>query len=116
MRRRLWGIALTLCLAAAPVLAGDSILEEELQGVLEAFLAENSIAPGLSVCAICPSLQLDWSGTAGTVAMGDSTPLTAGHTFRIASNTKTYVAAAVLRLMEMGRLDLDDSLGRHLTK
>lgn len=115
MRRCLVIVALTLCLTATPVLAGNTALERELQDVLEAFLAENSIAPGLSVCAVCPSLQLEWSGAAGTVARGDSTPMTAAHTFRIASNTKTYVAAAVLRLVEMGRLSLDDSLGRYLT-
>ena len=33
----------------------------------------------------------------------------------MASNTKTYVAAAMLRLAELGRLDLDDSLGKHLS-
>ena len=41
-------------------------------------------------------------------------PLTPEHTFRIASNTKTYVAAAILRLAESGRLSLDDPLGDHL--
>jgi D-alanyl-D-alanine carboxypeptidase len=108
-----------LCLTAAPVLAPvlaqDAILEEELQGVLDTFLSENTVAPGVSAFVVCPVVQLDWSGAAGTVARGDTTVLTAAHTFRIASNTKTYVAAAILRLMEMGRLSLDDSLGRHLT-
>ncbi|MFH0946919.1 MAG: serine hydrolase domain-containing protein, partial [Planctomycetota bacterium] len=47
---------------------------------------------------------------AGTVAKDSVEPLTARHTFRTASNTKTYVAAAMLRLIEMGRLRLDDPL------
>jgi D-alanyl-D-alanine carboxypeptidase len=42
--------------------------------------------------------------------------MTTAHTFRVASNTKTYVAAAVLSLVEMGRIGLDDSLSLHLTK
>ncbi len=115
MRRYLCVIALMLCVVAAPVLAGNPTLESELQGVLEEFLAENSIAPGLSACVICPDLQLDWSGSAGTAAKGDPAPMTTAHTFRIASNTKTYVAASMLRLGEMGRIGLADSLNRHLS-
>jgi D-alanyl-D-alanine carboxypeptidase len=40
--------------------------------------------------------------------------MTTAHTFRIASNTKTYVAASVLRLVEMGRIGLDDRLSGYL--
>ena len=80
-------LALVLCLVSAPVLAGNPVLEEELQCILDDFLAENSIAPGVSACAICPELKLNWSGATGTIAKGDSTLLTAVHTFRIASNT-----------------------------
>jgi D-alanyl-D-alanine carboxypeptidase len=115
MRRYLWGVVLALCLAAAPARAGDTALEEKLQHVIEVFLAENGMAPGVSVYAVCPALELDWAGAAGTVARSDPSHLTAAHTFRIASNTKTYVAAAVLRLVEMDRLGLDDSLARYLT-
>jgi D-alanyl-D-alanine carboxypeptidase len=109
------GTALALCFAAVPAAAENTALERELDDVIEAFLAENEIAPGVCVYAVCPPLSLDWEGAAGTVAKGDSTPLTAAHTFRIASNTKTYVAAAVMRLVETGRLGLDDPLSAHLT-
>lgn len=37
--------------------------------------------------------------------------MTPAHPVRIASNTKTYVAAAVLRLAESGRIDLDSVIG-----
>jgi D-alanyl-D-alanine carboxypeptidase len=89
-------------------------LKAKLQGVLDAFLAENPKAPGLAVTVICPEKGLDWTGTAGTVAHGDPAPVTSGHTFRIASNTKSYVAASVLRLAETGRLRLDDPVGKYL--
>ena len=101
-------------LAAVPDPGGNPGLEKELQAVIDEFLEENDIAPGISACAICPDLQLDWSGVSGTEAKGDSTPLTPAHTFRIASNTKTYVAASVLRLVEMGSIGLDDRLSLHL--
>ncbi len=95
-------------------IAAAADLTTELQAVLDRTLAENPLAPGIVVHVSCPALTLDWTGTAGTPAHGDPTPLSPRATFRIASNTKTYTAAAVLRLVEQGRLKLDDPLGRHL--
>jgi D-alanyl-D-alanine carboxypeptidase len=56
-----------------------------------------------------PSLGLAWQATAGCTTQGD-----AAGAWRIASITKSYVAAAVLRLMEQGRLALDESIATHL--
>ena len=42
-------------------------------------------------------------------------PMTADTPLRIASNTKTFVAAAALRLWEQGKLDLDSPIGPLLT-
>ena len=55
----------------------------------------------------------------GTVAVGfadaiSDRRLTGKEPSRIASMTKTYTAAAVLRLMEQANLTLDDSVERHL--
>ena len=44
-------------------------------------------------------------GVAATPALGPDTPV------RVASNTKTFVAATVLRLWEQGRIDLDAAIG-----
>ena len=46
--------------------------------------------------------------------LGGEEPLTAEHEFRIASVTKTFVAATVLRLVEEGELALDDPIAEHL--
>ncbi|MEW5764122.1 MAG: serine hydrolase domain-containing protein [Acidobacteriota bacterium] len=104
---------LLLLSAARAALAADP--KDRLQEVLETFLAENPQAPGVAATVLCPSRNLDWSGAAGKEARGESQALTPRHTFRIASNTKTYVAASVLRLCEMRRLSLDDRLGANLT-
>jgi CubicO group peptidase (beta-lactamase class C family) len=106
---------LGLCIAttSTPARAVDdarSALTADLQAIITGFLAENPQAPGVSAWVSCPPLGLEWSGAAGTVARGSDEPLTVAHTFRIASNTKTYVAATVLRLAEDGRLDLDANL------
>ena len=115
MKRLLGAFMLAICIAAAPALAENPALEAELQGVIETFLAENPGAPGVSACALCPGLELDWSGATGTIARNSDEPMTPAHTFRIASNTKTYVAAAILRLAETGRIGLDDPLSRYVS-
>lgn len=101
--------------ATQPVDPADAA---DLAGRIEAevarFLAENPQAPGVSVTVLCPPLGLDLDVAMGTVTQDGPEPLTPRHTYRIASNTKTYVAAAVLRLVEQGRLDLDDTLADHL--
>lgn len=56
-----------------------------------------------------PQRGLDWLGAAGERAHGD-----AHCVMRSASITKTYVATAVLRLMEQGRLALSDPLSARL--
>jgi D-alanyl-D-alanine carboxypeptidase len=40
--------------------------------------------------------------------------LTPRHRFRVASHSKSFTAAAVLRLRDQGRLQLDDPIGRHV--
>lgn len=42
--------------------------------------------------------------------------LTPGHRFRVASHSKTFTAAAVMKLREQGRLRLDDPIGRHVPR
>jgi D-alanyl-D-alanine carboxypeptidase len=43
-------------------------------------------------------------------------PLTVRHRFRVASHSKTFTAAAVMKLRERGRLRLDDPVGRHVER
>lgn len=45
---------------------------------------------------------------------GDGRALTPRHRFRVASHSKTFTAAAVMRLRELGRWQLDDPVGRYV--
>jgi D-alanyl-D-alanine carboxypeptidase len=103
-----------LLLTAGASVAPAADLAGDLQAILDTFLAENPQAPGVSAWVSCPTLGLEWAGAAGHPSRTDNEPLTAQHTFRIASNTKTYVAATVLRLVEDGRLRLDQTLAELL--
>jgi D-alanyl-D-alanine carboxypeptidase len=48
------------------------------------------------------------------LASGD--PLTSRHRFRVASHSKTFTAAAIMRLREQGRLGLDDAVGGYVPR
>jgi len=110
---RLVIVVIGVLILAAPVVAQD--LAADLQSVLDRFHAANPSAPGIVVHIMCPPHGLDLTFTAGSDARDTDAPLQADNTFRIASNAKTYVAAAILRLSEMGLLRIDDPLALHLT-
>lgn len=75
--------------------------------MLKSFLDEYLKDAGYSVHFIDGETRL-------SLVQGDAEPdvaaLTPDHMFRIASTSKTYVAAAVLRLMEQGKLALSQSI------
>lgn len=50
----------------------------------------------------------------GVAEVENGVPLTAGHVFQLASITKQFTAAAILRLAADGRVDLDASITRYL--
>ncbi|HEY7034826.1 MAG TPA: serine hydrolase domain-containing protein [Thermomicrobiales bacterium] len=126
MRQTLMPIVVLLTLMAATLAGGvrravpaasadagiaPAALDAELQAVLDRQVAAAPGVPGLLVYVNAPALGIEWSGAAGVADRATGEPLTPDRTFRIASNTKTYTAAAVLRLAEEGRLALDAPIG-----
>ena len=86
------------------------------QNLNPALQSELSAAnPGILFSIKSGDGRIAWSGAAGIndLKLGDS--LRVGQTFRIASVTKTYVAAAILRLMEKKVLLLEDPISKHLS-
>lgn len=69
--------------------------------------------PGVSLAVVHRGRPvLAWaSGRADLRSGGRLTPR---HAFRVASHSKAFTAAAVLKLREQGRLQLDDPVGRHV--
>ena len=89
-------------------------VEQALQRLVDATVSENEAIHGAALHVSSPTLGLSWEGAAGLADPTAGAPMTPQHPVRIASNTKTYVAAAVLRLSEQGRVDLDDPIAAHL--
>ncbi len=91
-------------------------LKGELQTVLEDEVAVASSIPGQLLHVQAPKLGLDASFAAGLFDRESRRKLDPHHLFRIASVTKTFTAAVILRLYEDGKLKLDDSIRQHLPK
>jgi D-alanyl-D-alanine carboxypeptidase len=83
-----------------------------LRAAVAAFAADHPTYPGVTLAVISPRLQ--WSGAAGHDAFGSRAVLQPTAGLRIASVTETFTAAAILRLVELGRLGLDDPIVDHL--
>ncbi|NKB72881.1 MAG: serine hydrolase [Candidatus Latescibacteria bacterium] len=114
--------ALLWVLALATALSGGETTTQlqterihKLQSLLAKTVAADPTIPGVIAHVRMPGLDLTWSGAAGLVAFDSDTPLTPRHPVRLASNTKPYVAAAILRLWEDGRIDLTSTLRDHLS-
>jgi D-alanyl-D-alanine carboxypeptidase len=85
-----------------------------LQTLLDQVLENNDGVPAVALHVDAPRIGLSWGGAAGVADPSTGEPMTPDHPVRIASNTKTYIAAAILRLAEDGRLHLDDPIADHL--
>jgi len=84
-----------------------------LQAVTAAFSKEHRTYPGVVLAVISPRSRS--TSSAGHDALRSSTVLDPHAGFRIASVTKTFTAAAVLRLVESGRVGIDDPIAKHLS-
>jgi D-alanyl-D-alanine carboxypeptidase len=88
--------------------------EAQLQEALEADVAANPSVPGEALAVRAPGLRADVA--TGLADIDAGTSLEPDTPFRVASMTKTFVAAAVLRLVEKGRLALHDPIADYLSR
>jgi D-alanyl-D-alanine carboxypeptidase len=86
----------------------------DLQSLLDSAVEKVPEVHAVALHVDAPGIGLVWDGAAGLADPTSSTEMTPQHPVRIASNTKTFVAAAVLRLVEEGRLSLDDPISEYL--
>ena len=115
-RRLAIGLAaslLTLAVAAADAPSAASPTRARLQAATAAFSNDHRTFPGVLLAVISPRLHS--TSSAGHDALGSSTAIDPRAGFRIASVTKTFTAAAVLRLVESGRVGLDDPIATRLS-
>lgn len=128
MRRRLaLCLSLLVFVTVPPVLraqapgantTGDAVAAPRRDGTvgLDAYLAAQLQArrmPGLAVAVLIDGEVVHARGYGvGNLELG--TPVTTRSNFNIASISKTFTALLVMRLVQDGKLALDDPIGRHL--
>lgn len=93
--------------------AADSV-QTRLQQIVDSVIATRPRMPGIIVAVEQTATGMQWQAAAGYADTVRKVRLTPDQPVRLASNTKTYTAAALLRLVEMERLSLSDPLARHL--
>lgn len=93
----------------------QATLKAVLQSALQRLLTED-VVPAATVHVASASLAVDCEQCVGTRSRDSDQAYTPEQVFRVASNTKTYTAATVLRLQEEGLLTLDDLVVQHLPK
>src|SRR5215469_9148684 len=58
--------------------------------------------------------QIAFERAYGFADLGAGEPLTPRHRFRIASHSKSFTAAGIMKLREAGKLRLDDAVGEYV--
>jgi len=97
--------------AASGTLSGVPIDD----AVLTAALAETGVDHGPGLFGLVTEHgEVVFEGSVGVADLARPRPIAARDRFRIASVTKTYVAALVMQLIAEGRLSLDDSVQQRL--
>lgn len=93
-----------------------SELETTFQLLLdEAVYASHESVPGVSMTVISPNIEIEWSGSSGYSDKNAEQELSADQPFRIASITKTFVAASILRLHEERKLSIDEPISKYIS-
>jgi D-alanyl-D-alanine carboxypeptidase len=108
-------LAIAACRADKPSTKSSDGLAGELHAMVDAAIRDHDNLPAIALAVDAPRLDLEWEGAAGVADPASGKPMTPDRPVLVASNTKTFVAAAVLRLWEEGKLDLDDPVAGRLS-
>jgi len=84
-----------------------------MQGILDGVVTgPNRLAPGATAYVSGP--HGTWVGSAGVAEVKTAEPMPLDARMRIESNSKTWLVAAVLQLVQEGKLSLDDTVDQWL--
>ena len=92
------------------MLALAQSVETRFQAAIDSIYHANSSSIGILVHVESPQNKISWSGASGYPYKDATTKLEADQPALIASNIKTYVSATVLRLVEKGKLSINQPI------
>lgn len=115
--KKLFLLPLLLLLSYFPLKAYQTDeLRRSLQQLIDTAIEQDSTIPGILLHLEAPDQDLSYSVSSGVSDLSKRAQLPKNGTARIASNTKTYIAVAILRLWEQGKLELDDPVSKHISE
>ncbi len=85
-------------------------IEKEFQQVLDSVYNANKDAVGIMVHVESPDKNISWTSAVGYADKATQEAIDKNQPAIIASNTKTYVAAAIVKLVEHRKIKLDQSI------
>lgn len=85
-------------------------LEQKLQYVLDTTFQANQDSVGIMIHVESPNNNLSWTSAVDFSDKNTKENLQKDQPLLIASNTKTYVSASILKLVEQGKLKLNQPI------
>jgi D-alanyl-D-alanine carboxypeptidase len=95
--------------------AQSQTFQQNVQHFVDSVYAANPSAVGFMVHVEAPDQKISWEYAVGRSDRNSPRKLTPNQPLLIASNTKPYVAATIMKLVEQGKLRLDQPLEKLLT-
>lgn len=89
-------------------------LNNRFQQIIDSIYHKYPSTKGISMHIEAPELDISWTGAVGIA--DTNRKLKANDPALIASNTKTYITAAILRLVELGKIDLETPIASLISK
>jgi D-alanyl-D-alanine carboxypeptidase len=89
-------------------------LNQEMEYLVSGLVEKDKSIRNLVLSVMKRDGSFSWSGAAGIASQNGQVPMTKDTPIFIASITKLYTAAAIMRLYEKGALSLDDPMARYL--
>lgn len=111
---KLFKLLFLFLFVAATTIQAQTV-EEKFQQVLDSIYALHPESVGIMAHVESPSKKISWSGAAGHPERGNDAAIDPEQPALIASNTKTYVAAAILQLQAQKKLTIHQSIKTYLT-
>jgi len=88
----------------------DGETAQKLQSILDEGVNRLKV-PGLQAYVRTPD-GYTWSGTSGTTDLRRKNPMRRDHVLRVGSTTKSFTAVLILKLVEEGKLSLDEPIAK----
>ncbi len=89
-------------------------LNQEMEHLVSGLVESNKSVRNCVLSVMKGDGSFSWSGAAGIASQDGQVPMTKDTPIYIASITKLYTAAAIMRLVEKGALSLDYPMSKYL--